>query len=108
MERPRGRKGLMDGSFGIIKIRTRIEEDTGRGGRIRRRNRGGKGTIFRSRIFVLVFPIIRLLLRGTHTPRFAHSAPMRARDFFTACVISFVHDFFGRKSGRGGPLGGAP
>jgi hypothetical protein len=42
------------------------------------RDRDGEGTARRLESFL--FPPFRLL-RGTHTPSFAHSAPMRAEDF---------------------------
>jgi hypothetical protein len=48
-----------------------------------------------SNLFVSFF--LFRLLRGTHTPSFAHSAPMRAEDFF-------VHTEGMRTEGpRGGP-----
>jgi hypothetical protein len=41
----------------------------------------GEGTASESIMLSFRFILFRLL-RGTHTPSFAHSAPMRAEDFF--------------------------
>jgi hypothetical protein len=43
---------------------------------------GGEGTTSGSIMLSFSFILFRLL-RGTHTPSFVHSAPMRAEDFFT-------------------------
>jgi hypothetical protein len=42
---------------------------------------GGRGGATRGRKIDHLFLILFAFVRGTHTPRFAHSAPMRATDF---------------------------
>jgi hypothetical protein len=46
-----------------------------------------EGHDFQESTFCPCFSYYSALLRGTHTPRFAHSAPMRVEDFF---IVQFL------------------
>jgi hypothetical protein len=73
----------MDGWFGNTEIGNRTRGSLGASGGI---GVVGRGTTYlESTMLFLLFFRFRLL-RGAHTPSFAHSVPMRAKDFFGTSV----------------------